>query len=111
MNLLVGQARTPSTPFEIHDWSVKEPFPGDWEAKARSRIRATDLTIVVCGEYTHTAAGVAAELRITKEERRPYFLLWGRSGRQCTRPTTASPDDKIYNWTWDNLRALVEGNR
>ena len=55
--LLVGQAKNPDSPFEIQDWSVKEPMTGDWKAKVRSRIRATNLTIVVCGEWTHTAAG------------------------------------------------------
>jgi hypothetical protein len=110
-NLLAGQAKNPDTPFEMHDWSVKEPFPGDWRAKVRSRIRSTDFTIVICGEYTHLATGVATELTITKEALHPYFLLWGRSSRRCTRPSTASAADKIYNWTWDNLRALVEGAR
>ena len=59
---LVGQAKNSNSPFAIADWSVKEPFEGNWRAKARDRIRRTDLTIIICGEYTHTAKGVAAEL-------------------------------------------------
>jgi hypothetical protein len=110
-NLLVGQARHPGTPFEIQDWSVKEPMTGNWRDKVRQRIRRTDLTIVICGQYTNTASGVAAELEITREENKPYFLLWGRSGQSCTTPTTAQPWDKVYTWTWDNLRALTEGVR
>ena len=110
-NLLVGQAKHPDTPFEIQDWSVKEPFTGNWQEKVRTRIRMTDLTIVMCGEYTHTAQGVATELKIAREERHPYFLLWGRSDKQCSKPTTADGTDKIYKWTWDNLRALIEGAR
>ena len=61
-NLLVGQAKNPDTPFEIHDWSVKEPLTGNWKEKVRSRIRRTHFTIVLCGESTHTATGVATEL-------------------------------------------------
>jgi hypothetical protein len=110
-NLLVGQAKHPDSPFEIQDWSVKEPFTGNWQEKVRSRIRMTDLTIVICGVSTHTATGVAAELRIAREERHPYFLLWGRSDKQCSKPTTADATDKVYKWTWDNLRALIEGAR
>jgi hypothetical protein len=90
---------------------VKEPFTGDWKAKVRQRIRQTDFTIVVCGAYTHTATGVATELDITREEGKPYFLLWGRPDRTCTKPTSALPADTIYKWTWDNLKALVAGNR
>ena len=110
-NLLVGQSRHPGTPFEIQDWSVKEPMTGNWREKVRQRIRCTDVAIVICGRYTHTASGVAAELGIVREEGKPYFLLAGRSGVSCTKPTTAQTWDKVYNWTWDNLRALIDGAR
>lgn len=110
-NLLVGQAKNPDSPFDIADWSVKEPLTGNWKEKVRERIRKTDLTIVICGEWTHTATGVAEELRITREEGKPYFLLWGRSEKNCTKPKTALDSDKIYKWTWDNLKKLIGGAR
>ena len=110
-NALVGQAKNPDSPFVIADWSVKEPFTGDWRAKVRDRIRRTDLTIVICGRYTHTAKGVAAELSITREENKPYFLLWGRPHHDCTKPDQALGSDKIYKWTWENLRQLINGAR
>ncbi len=53
---LVGQSKHPDTDFEIADWSVKEPFTGDWKARVRDRIRRIDQVIVICGEHTHTAA-------------------------------------------------------
>jgi len=84
-NLLVGQAKNPDTPFQIYNWSVKEPMTGDWREKVRTRIRSTDLTIVICGQSTHTATGVAAELSITREEKKPYFLLWGRSDKTWSK--------------------------
>lgn len=110
-NLLAGQAKHPDTPFEISNWSVKEPFSGDWKEKVRLRIRQTDLTVVICGQYTHMASGVATEVDITRKEGNPYFLLWGRADRACTKPSTANPSDTMYKWTWDNLKALVAGNR
>jgi len=110
-NLLAGQAKHPDTPFNMQDWSVKEPMTGDWKDKVRRRIRSADFTIVICGEYTHLATGVAAELSISREEGRPYFLLQGRADRNCTKPSNAYATDKIYNWTWDNLKALIAGNR
>jgi hypothetical protein len=110
-NLLMGQAKHPDTPFEMHDWSVKEPFTGDWKAKVRARIRAVDQVIVLCGEHTNTASGVNAELGIAREEKKPYFLLAGYSDKNCTKPASASPGDKIYKWTWDNLKSLIAGNR
>jgi hypothetical protein len=73
-NLLMGQAKHTDTPFEMHDWSVKEPFTGDWKAKVRSRIRSVDQVIVLCGEHTHMATGVDVELAIAKEEGKPIFF-------------------------------------
>lgn len=110
-NLLVGQSKNPDSPFEMADWSVKELMSGDWKAKARSRIKGCGLVIVICGEHTDTATGVSAELSIAQEEGLPYFLLWGRSGKTCKKPKSANSSDKIYNWTWDNLKALIGGTR
>ena len=109
--LLVGQSRHEDTPFEICDWSVKEPFTGDWKKKVRERIKKCGQIIVICGEHTHTATGVATELTIAQEERLPYFLLWGYAEKTCYAPTSAKATDKIYKWTWDNLKALIRGNR
>ncbi len=109
--MLVGQAKNPDTPFQIVDASVKEAMTGDWKEKVRGRIRRADLVIVICGEHTHAASGVSAELKIAKEEGKPYFLLLGRSGKTCTKPTAAASTDKVYNWTWDNLKSLIAGQR
>ena len=108
---LVGQARIDDSPFEIADHSVKEPLEGNWKEEVRKRIRMVDLIIVICGEHTDKAKGVAAELTITREEQKPYFLLWGRPNRECKRPTTALRTDKIYEWTWTSLELLIVGNR
>lgn len=110
-NLLVGQAKNPDSPFSIANWSVSEAMSGDWKQKVRDRIRNTHLTIVICGEHTHSASGVSVELRITQEEGKPYFLLNGRREKTCRPPTSARAEDKIYRWTWENLKLLIEGNR
>ena len=108
---LIGQAKNSDSPFNIADWSVHEPFDSNWRERVRSRIRRTDLTIVICGEHTNTASGVAAEVTITQEEQKPYFLLWGRPKKTCTKPRNALSTEKIYKWTWDNLKQLIAGAR
>jgi hypothetical protein len=110
-NLLVGQARNPDSPFEIADWSLREPLPGDWKEKVRSRIRRVDQVIVLCGEYSDTASGVNTELTIAQEEMKPYFLLWGRRDRTSVKPKSAKATDRVYKWTWDNLKQLIGGAR
>jgi hypothetical protein len=108
---LVGQSKHDDSPFELADWSIKEPISGDWKAKARTRIKGVDVVAVICGEHTDTAAGVSAELSIAQEEDVSYFLLKGYSDKTCVKPRAAKSDDKIYKWTWDNLKALIGGAR
>jgi hypothetical protein len=108
---LVGQSKHPDSPFDLADWSIKEPLTGNWREKARMRIRGVDLMAVICGEYTDNAVGVSAELKIAQEERIPYFLLAGYSDKACRQPTAAKPNDKLYKWTWNNLKSLIAGNR
>jgi hypothetical protein len=110
-SLLVGQARNPDSPFEIVDMSIKETISSNWKANARTRIKGCDVVVVICGNNTSTASGVSAELRIAQEENIPYFLLHGRSSGTIEKPTVAQGSDKVYNWTWDNLRLLIQGNR
>ncbi len=54
---------------------------------------------------------MANEVTIAQEEEKPYFLLKGRKDKTCTKPTTAKQTDKIYDWTWDNLKNLIGGTR
>ena len=107
-DLLIGQSKHSDSPFVIHDWSLKEPA-SDWKARARRQIRASGLVIVLCGRQMASATGVAVELSIAQEEGVSYFLLAGYD--DSTKPTTAKPGDKLYKWTWDNLKSLVSGAR
>lgn len=107
--LLVGQSKNSDTPFEIADWSVKNHLTGDWKEKVRTRIRKTDQVLVICGKYN--ATGVNEEVRLAKEENKPYFLLRGYPTSTCVKPKTAGTSDKMYTWTWDNLKKLIGGAR
>lgn len=109
--LLVGQAKNPDSPFEITDMSIKETISEDWKKNARTRIKGCDVVAVICGEHTDTAVGVSAELKIAQEEGVDYFLLKGRSDKTCAKPKAAKNTDKIYKWTWENLKALIGGSR
>jgi hypothetical protein len=110
--LLFGQSKHPDTNFEMHNWSVKEPFPERvWKERVQQRIRACDLVVVICGEHTHMATGVDFELRTAQEQQKPYFLLKGYAHKSCFKPPSAEPTDELYNWTWDNLKLLVRGVR
>lgn len=77
-------------------------------ARVRERISGADAVIVICGEFTDECASVSAELRITHEEHKPHLLLWGRRAAMCKKPTGARPDDSIYVWAPEILRAQLQ---
>ena len=104
---LVAQAQEPQSPFSITDWSLKEPIDEKWRREVRDRIRRTDVTIVICGEHTHQAKGVEAEVTMLQQENKPYFLLKGRRKKTCTRPKSAPKRKKIHPWTWPTLKELI----
>jgi len=99
---VVNQER--GQPFEICDWSVKEPFSGDWKTKARARIKKCGQMIVLCGEHTHTATGVAAELKSLRKKSCPtsyWLVILTKPARnpQLQNPRTACTNDV------DNLKS------
>ncbi len=108
---LVAQAEDSESPFNITDWSLHEPIDENWRREVRNRIRRVDLVIVICGEHTHDAPGVTAELTITREEGKPYFLLKGRRRRTCTKPRSALRTDVIHPWRSETLRRLINESR
>jgi hypothetical protein len=109
--MLAGQAKLPDSPFDFTDASLKEPLSGDWKEKVKRRMANIDVVIGLCGEHTHTATGMAAEIEIAQGKPVPYFLLAAYSDKTCTKPTTAKYSDKVYNWTWENLKNLIAGAR
>jgi hypothetical protein len=108
--LLAGQTQHPDTPFDFTDASVQDHLTGDWKEKVKRHIQNCDQVCVLCGKYTNTAAGVNAEVRIAQELGKPYFLLSGR-GEDSQKPSAANSTDRLYTWTWDNLKKLVAGGR
>lgn len=109
--LLAGQAKLEDSPFDFTDASVKEHMDGDWKEKVKRRLKNCDQAIILCGVATHTASGVNAELKIMQELGMSYFLLEGRSAKTCYKPTAALSTDKMYEWTWPNLKNLIGGAR
>ena len=105
-NLLVGQSRLDDSPFEISDVSIKQEET-DWVNKARQKIRNADVVIILCGYYTDTARGVDTELRLAREVGTKYYFLRAYNDKTPYKPKSAYSFEKIYDWTWDNLKTLL----
>ena len=103
-NLLAGQAKLEDSPFEISDWSMKEAAPEkDWEEKALSRIKRSDIVVVITGQQTYKASGVKKEIKMARDENVPIIQI----KPQGTNPIRVENAGVLYDWTWDNLKELL----
>jgi hypothetical protein len=105
--LLIAQSREAGSGFEISARSEAGAMDDRWDGAVRRRIRASDEVIVICGAHTEASPRVSAELRIALEERKPYFLLWGRREQMCTKPAQAKKAEGMYSWTRDILESQI----
>jgi len=105
---LARESLNSDSPFEVTAWSARHAESADWEAGFRSTLADVDEVVVLCGEHTDTADEMSAELRIVQELVKPYFLLWGRRGAECTKPTTAKHADSFYAWIWEIVKSQID---
>jgi len=106
---IIGQCKNENSPFDMEDWSVKEPWGQDeWKEKCLTKIKRCDLVIVMVGEKTASCSGVKAEIRMAKEANIPVVGLRGYTDRDCPKPEGL---EGYYKWTWPNVKLLVSGKR
>jgi hypothetical protein len=106
-DLLLEQSFRQCSGFEISARTEAATMTDRWDERVRRQISQADEVIVICGEHTGSSVRVSAELRIAQEEQKPYFLLWGRRERMCTRPVGSKRDDSMYSWTWEILQDQI----
>ena len=103
---LARESHNLDSPFEVTAWSARHAEM-DWETRLRTTLSNVDEVVVLCGEYADTADEMSAELRIVQELVKPYFLLWGRRGAECRKPTTAKHADNLHTWIWEIVKAQI----
>ena len=104
---LADQSRRRGSGFSVASRSEPGAMTERWQAGVRRRVRDADEVIVICGEHTATSERVNTEMRIAREEQKPYLLLWGRRERMCSMPVGVKRTACMYTWTWETLVHLV----
>jgi len=94
--------------FSIDSCSAERADDTGNDAMVRERIAAVDAVIVICGEHTDECPSVSAELQMTREERKPHLLLWGRREVMCKKPASSRADDSMYGWTPHILQSQLQ---
>lgn len=104
-DFLIGQSKLPDSPFNVTDVSLKEAAPEkDWENKAREKIKAADIMIVMVGSKTYKASGVLKEVNIANAEKKKIVQIIGYRDGEYTRVEGAG---LLYRWNWENLKKLL----
>ena len=104
-DFIIGQSRLPDSPFEVIDQSLKEAAPqSDWEQKARSAIKRSEIVLVVVGKNTYQASGVLKEVRFANEASIKVVQIIGQKDVSYTRVPNAGV---LYSWNWENLKKLL----
>ena len=102
---MVGQMKLPSSPFSAAEWSMKEAAPEkNWEVEAESRIKRSDLVVVLVGPKTHKAPGVLAEVAIARRLNKPIVQI---IGYKDSSPQPVPNAGRLLRWTWDNMTSIL----
>ena len=102
---IIGQAKSPDSPFEVIDMSMKEAAPMfSWLADAELKIRRCELVIVVLGLHTYKAPGVLKEVAVARRLKKPIIQIIGYRNGKCTPVPDAG---RVYTWNWENLKKVI----
>ncbi len=104
---LIAESKRPECPWEFVDNSIPAAVPDRWAAEAKRLIAASEFMIVLCGEQTHQAPGVATEIQAAQALHKPYFLLSGTRKGTPTKPKHARAEDKIWTYKWGTVQTLL----
>jgi hypothetical protein len=105
-DFIIGQARHPGSPFEVSDYSLKEPArQAIWESKARAAIRRADKLVVMLGPQTRFAPGVKKEVAMARSLGKPMFQVIGY--RRGSRMWAVPGAGRVYLWDWSALSRLL----
>jgi len=104
-DFIVGQSKLQDSPFEVIDTSMKEAAPEkDWLDRAETKIKGSDMVLVMVGPKTHKAPGVLKEVAFAREWNKPIAQVIGYKDGDYTPVPDAG---RLYAWNWDNLKKLL----
>lgn len=104
-DFIIGQSKLQDSPFEVIDTSMKEAVPEkDWLDRAETKIKGSDVVLVMVGPKTHKAPGVLKEVAFARKWNKPIAQVIGYKDGNYTPVPDAG---RLYAWNWDNLKKLL----
>lgn len=102
-NLLKGQARNESSPFEFIDMSVKEPWDTQWKTNCRTKIKKCDGMIAIITHSSERANGQIWEIKCAQEEDIPVIGIYGNNNCSLITIPNVCNNIKIIPWEWESI--------
>ena len=108
-HLFAGQAKNSKTPFNIEDWSSKEPLPQrEWERRIEEKISSCNIMIVLVGRNMGTASGVVKEITFATRNNVPYFGVYVDKADSSSILPSGLARNRVITWDWDNIASAVD---
>jgi len=109
IKLLRHQARSDNFNLEFTDYSVKEPFDGNWKRKCEERIRQSSVVVCMIGAETYKRPAVIWELNKAYEMGKPVVGVRIHKNRNDPIPTTLLRNKaKIINWNMEEIQNALD---
>lgn len=96
---ILAQSRMAGSGFKVLGASTRATATEATREATRRVIARADQVVVICGEHTDASVGVFNELRAAQDEKKPYFMLWGRRELMCRKPQGARAAEGMFSWT------------
>lgn len=107
--LFVGQSKNSKTPFSIEDWSSKTSLPqAEWEKLIKEKINKCNMLIVLVGKTMASAAGVAKEITMAKDQDVPIFGVYVGGADTSSNLPTGLARNRTIAWDWDDIAAAID---
>jgi len=108
-NLFVGQSKNSKTPFAIQDWSAKSSMPqSQWEAIVKGKINKSNMLIVLVGKTMASAAGVAKEIKIAKDQSVPVFGVYVGGADTSSNLPDGLARNRTIAWDWEKTASAID---
>lgn len=106
-DLLKGQARNASSPFEYTDLSAKQAWDSKWKTNCRTRIKGCSGVIALISKHTRNADGAKWEMQCANEEGIPMIGVHIHKDDKGEIPPELK-GKRVINWTWQGIASFLD---
>lgn len=107
--LLRHQAKSDKFNLEFTDYSIKEPFDGNWKKKCEERIKRSSIVVCMIGKETYRRPAVLWELKKAYELGKPVIgVRIHKNGKDPIPGPLSRNKAKIINWNMGEIQEAFD---